>query len=80
MIFDPNSELGLEYVLEELARRYVFDQAERMVKPAAEGVLPRFVLGRAAEGCIWRFSAELSPSLVRSVAKLAGRELSLIHI
>jgi hypothetical protein len=32
------------------------------------------VLGRAAEGCIWRFGAQVDDDLVRAIARLAARE------
>ena len=36
---------------------------------------PLFVLGRSAEGCVWRFSANLANDRVIAVARLAAREL-----
>ena len=71
---DRSSNTGLEHLLEVLERRFRSDEQGRLAESAGDGVLPRFVLGRAAEGCVWRFSAELPGALVRSVAKLAGRE------
>jgi hypothetical protein len=32
------------------------------------------VLGRAAEGCVWRFRSDLDERLVVAVGRLAGRE------
>ena len=73
---DSNAELlvGLELILEELDRRYAFNESGRLTHLRGEGILPRFVLGRTAGGCIWRFSAELSAALVNSVARLSGKE------
>jgi hypothetical protein len=73
---DSSAELifGLELILEELDRRYAFNGNGRLTHLRGEGILPQFVLGRAAEGCVWRFSAELSTALVNSVARLSGRE------
>jgi hypothetical protein len=41
------------------------------------GALPRFVIGYAREGVIWRFRTDLAPELVRDLARLAARELSI---
>ncbi|MFK7895030.1 MAG: hypothetical protein AB8G23_04290 [Myxococcota bacterium] len=66
---------GLETLVEALERRFVLDAEGRLSADAAAGApVPRFVLGRAAEGCVWRFAADLSPRQIQSVAKLAGRE------
>ncbi len=66
---------GLELILSQLTLRYVSDARGRLVASTqGDGVLPRFVLGRAAEGCVWRFRADLADALLRNVAKLAGRE------
>jgi hypothetical protein len=66
---------GLEKILEILEIRYEYDNFGRIVDVFAEGILPRFVLGRSAEGCIWRFSANLEADCVNGVARLAAREL-----
>jgi hypothetical protein len=65
---------GLETILAVLGDRYEFDANGRLAGVHGEGILPRFVLGRASEGCVWRFSANLEPESVRAVARLAGRE------
>lgn len=65
---------GLEAILETLNRRFTFDARARIAGCFSEGVLPRFVLGRAAEGCVWRFRADLPPGVVAAVARLAARE------
>jgi hypothetical protein len=65
---------GLGAVLETLNDEYTFDARGRMVASRAGGVLPRFVLGRAAEGCIWRFRADLGREREVALARLAGRE------
>ncbi len=54
--------------------RYEYDMDGRIAGVQGEGILPRFVLGRSAEGCIWRFSANLESERVAAVARLAGRE------
>ena len=66
---------GLEVILAELSARFEYDTNGRITGVRAGGVSPRFVLGRAAEGCVWRFSANLEPDRVDAVARLAGREL-----
>ena len=65
---------GLETILAVLDNRYEFDTNGRLADVHGEGILPRFVLGRASEGCLWRFSVNLEPERVRAVARLAGRE------
>jgi len=54
--------------------RYEYDTRGRIVGTKPDGVTPRFVLGRSAEGCVWRFAACVETQTVRQVAKLAGRE------
>lgn len=54
--------------------RYEYDLNGRIAGVRGEGILPRFVLGRAAEGCIWRFSANLESQRVTAIARLAGKE------
>lgn len=54
--------------------RYEYDVNGRLAGVRGEGILPRFVLGRAAEGCIWRFCAMLEPERLTAVARLASRE------
>jgi hypothetical protein len=68
------SESGLDQILSVLADRYAFDTQGRIVGGASEGTPPRFVLGRAAEGCIWRFGAQVDGDVVRAIARLAARE------
>lgn len=65
---------GLGTIIEVLEKRYEYDVNGRISGVRGEGILPRFVLGRAAEGCIWRFGATLEPERVMAVARLAGRE------
>ena len=65
---------GVERILEIFAMRFEYDTLGRIVRSRLDGVTPRFVLGRAQEGCVWRFSARVEPEIVRRVAKLAGRE------
>ena len=66
---------GLEEILDELGDRFEYDTNGRITGVQGGGVSPRFVLGRAAEGCVWRFSANLEPDRVVAVARLAAREL-----
>jgi hypothetical protein len=65
---------GLGAVLDTLTAHYTFDAKGRIVSLHDGGVLPRFVLGRAAEGCVWRFRSDLNERIVVSLARLAGRE------
>ena len=66
---------GLEMILTVLADRYEYDVNGRLAETRGDGILPRFVLGRASEGCIWRFSANIERDQLSAVAGLAGREL-----
>ena len=66
---------GLETILEVLDARYEYDANGRITGVQGEGISPRFVLGRAEEGCVWRFGAALEPARVVAVARLAAREL-----
>ena len=70
----PGTQSGLDLILESLERRYEYDEVGRIIRVLGDGILPRFVLGRSVEGCVWRFSADLEPDRVKAVAKLAGRE------
>lgn len=65
---------GLAAVLETLSTDYIIDPRGRLVAARDAGVLPRFVLGRAAEGCVWRFRGDLGCDLVVALGRLAGRE------
>ena len=65
---------GLAVVLETLSAHYMFDARGRISQGVDGGVLPRFVLGRAAEGCVWRFRSDLTEGIVASLARIAGRE------
>jgi hypothetical protein len=67
-------QIGLEAILETLEMRFEYDALGRIVGTKHAGVTPRFVLGRSAEGCVWRFAADLEVHLIQRVAKLAGRE------
>lgn len=72
------SEVGrtsdLDAVLATLNALYTFDARGRLLAAVHGGVLPRFVLGRAEEGCVWRFRSDLEPDVVVALARLAGRE------
>jgi hypothetical protein len=61
-------------ILQILEKRFAYDAVGRVVACRNDGVMPRFVLGRSAEGCVWRFAASLDGELVVQVARLAGRE------
>lgn len=65
---------GIEAILETLNAHYTFDARGRIAGTCVDGVLPRFVLGRAAEGAVWRFRGDLAEASVRALARLAGRE------
>lgn len=77
--------LDLAEVLATLTTHYTFDGNGRIVSgwsgrsdpvggSASDGLPPRFVLGRAAEGCVWRFRADLPLEQIQALARLAARE------
>ncbi|MBK7951231.1 MAG: hypothetical protein IPK00_21350 [Deltaproteobacteria bacterium] len=68
------SRTGLASVLETLTAHYTFDADGRIVRSRSEGLPPRFVLGRAAEGCLWRFGVDLARRPTVELARLAARE------
>jgi len=70
----PNSQSGLDIILESFGMRYEYDDLDRINGVLGEGNLPRFVLGRSAEGCVWRFSAGLDADQIKAIARLASRE------
>jgi hypothetical protein len=65
---------GLAAVLETLNAHYSFDAHGRILASPGGGPSPRFVLGRAAEGCLWRFGARLERAAIVRLARMAGRE------
>lgn len=69
-----SGENGLESIIRILEMRYEMDDDGRMASVLGDGALPRFVLGRAREGCVWRFGCQLETESVIEVARLAGRE------
>ncbi len=73
----PIDTNGIDSILDFLAMQYKYDANGRIVGVCGGGDLPRFVFARSAEGCIWRFPADLPEQVVSSVAKLAGREPGL---
>ena len=79
MLHGPIPTAGLESLIEILKERYQHDAKGRIVATCTDGLLPRFVLVRAAEGCTWRLWGGLPEDLVAAVAKLAGREPGLGH-
>jgi hypothetical protein len=44
---------GVDAILETLNAEYIFDARGRICGTRRDGILPRFVLGRASEGCVW---------------------------
>ncbi len=66
--------IGLDAILETLNAEYSFDARGRIGGGRVDGILPRFVLGRAREGCLWRFRSGLDEGKVAALARLAGRE------
>ena len=72
----PHNVLGLDHVVAILTGRYSFDPIGRIAGFAEhdEGRTPRFVLGRAREGVVWRFRADVDPTLVVEIGRLAARE------
>lgn len=77
MLHGSNPTAGLERLIEILGMRYEYDVQGRIVATCTDGLLPRFILVRGAEGCAWRFRAGLPETVVVGVAKLAGREPGL---
>lgn len=57
---------------EEGRRRAVASEAAR--RSADAGQPPRFVLGRAVEGCVWRFRVDLGREQIGELARFAARE------
>jgi len=76
MSTSTHNVVGLDHVVATLARRYVFDDLGRIAgsSEGSAGRTPRFVLGRAREGTVWRFRADLDPTLVIEIGRLASRE------
>ena len=70
----PNGLVGVGNTLEMLFEYDVLGRIVGWHNSADEGVLPRFVLGRAHLGVVWRFRSNVAPNLVRDVSRLAGRE------
>lgn len=55
--------------------RFEYDPRGRIVDCRIdEGGTPRFVLGRAHEGVVWRIGSKVTTNLVLVVTRLAGRE------
>jgi hypothetical protein len=77
MLHGSNPTIGLEFLIGLLRVRYDYDARGRISVSLADGVLPRFVLVRSAEGCSWRFGARVPHEMVVGVARLAGREPGL---
>ena len=75
----PFFPIGLDAVLERLALCFEYDSLGRIVgsRERNAGRRPRFVLGRAAEGVVWRFGCDVSAEVVGEVARLAARERGL---
>jgi len=77
MLHGSNPTSELELCLRQLTMRYEYDARGRIVGSRSDGVCPRFVLVRAAEGSSWRLAGGLPEALVVAVARLAGREPGL---
>ena len=65
---------GLERVTEILRQRFGCDDRGRFITSRSGDTIPRFVLARSREGCLWRFRHDLVPELVSRLSRLAGRE------
>jgi len=65
---------GLDLILDDWSKRFVFDSEGRLVALRIGGVPPRLIFARSAEGCVWRLRADLPLEQVGGIAKLAGRE------
>jgi hypothetical protein len=61
----------LELVCDYLEQTYPTNANGRM---RAETGAPLFVFARTTLGCVWRFREDLASTLVRDLARLAGRE------
>ena len=68
---------GLESLINVMASRFEYDTLQRIVASRTDGVVPRFVFARAAEGCAWRFGSGEEEAVVIAVARLAAREPGL---
>ena len=71
---DRSPVTDLDRILGLWAQRYHMDARGRLDRALSGGVPPRFVIGRSAEGCLWRFRADLGDELISAIARLAGRE------
>ena len=69
-----NGLVGVGNTLEMLFEYDVLGRIIGWHNPASGVVLPRFVLGRAHLGVVWRFRSDIAPNLVRDVSRLASRE------
>ena len=77
-------DLDIEIVLATLSAHYMFDGEGRIVGrrrsvagvdgETVDGLCPRFVLGRAAEGCVWRIRSDVASECVTALSRLAARE------
>lgn len=76
---ETHSPAGLESILDQVTRRYETDDLGRLVQDRSGGVPPRFLFGRSAEGCIWRFGVQLERERLIGLAKLAARERGWIE-
>jgi hypothetical protein len=66
--------LDLARLNDLVMNRFEMDETGRLVGECGGGGVPRFLFGRSAEGCLWRFRDDLDRERVASLAKLAGRE------
>lgn len=67
----------LESLINVIESRFEYDALERIVASRTDGVAPRFVFVRAAEGCAWRFGRAVEEEVVVGLARLAAREPGL---
>lgn len=77
MLHGSNPTTALEALVAHLTQHYESDLLGRIVASEPRARVPRFVLARAAEGCVWRFGSGLPDAVVIAVARLAGREPGL---
>jgi hypothetical protein len=77
MSHGPSPTTDLESLIKILASRFEYDTLERIVASRTDGVAPRFVFARSAEGCAWRFGCGVEEEVVIGLARLAARELGL---
>lgn len=69
------SQSDPDWMLRYIESRFGRDPEGRMnPSTGCDACIPDFVLARSRQGNIWRFSADLHDTVVRDLARLAGRE------